>query len=121
MMVRINLLPGKRKQAKEDAGQTAQVAALILFIAVVAVCYWIWQGKKTEIATAQAGLKGAQTKIDQAQKELKAIGDLEARSITPAPSLIRPPHPAACSYTRRRRGRRATAPRARVCRGSSLS
>ena len=70
MMVRINLLPGKRKQAKEDAGQTAQVAALILFIAVVAVCYWIWQGKKTEIATAQAGLKGAQTKIDQAQKEL---------------------------------------------------
>jgi Tfp pilus assembly protein PilN len=79
MLVRINLLPGKRKQAQEDIGQHAQLAALALLIIVVGICYWIHQGKAKEVLNAQRAQKATQTKIANVQKDLSAIGDLEGR------------------------------------------
>jgi Tfp pilus assembly protein PilN len=79
MLVRINLLPGKRKQAQEGTGQAAQVAALLLLVAVVGACYWLHSAKNKEIKREKAAQAVTQGKLSDSQKKLNEIGNLEAR------------------------------------------
>jgi type IV pilus assembly protein PilN len=78
-MIRINLLPQKRRMAKTDGGQLWAVV-LVLIVAFEAVGFFIYHGNKKEELTAQRHKNAVlQDQITEAQTAVKNHADVKAQ------------------------------------------
>jgi type IV pilus assembly protein PilN len=78
-MIRINLLPQKRRAQKGEGGQLWAVA-VVLFVALEAVGFFIYHGnKKEELVTQQRRNREVQEQIDQSKNAVKSHADVKAQ------------------------------------------
>ena len=77
MMVRINLLPGKRTAKSSESKRAVIVVAVILLILEAAALYWLYDGREQEIIAQSTQNKATKGKIEQMQRDLRLVPNLE--------------------------------------------
>lgn len=79
MMVRINLLPGKKKGGGFEGGSQLIILALVLLVAELVFLYWLYDGKNGELEQKDLALKTAQAEVAELEREKRKLPDLQRR------------------------------------------
>lgn len=81
MMVRINLLPGKKRGPGGNILWRIVAVMAVLLLAELGILYMAYSSKTAELKKRAKEVQDAQTQVQKVQKEIAALPDLEKQAV----------------------------------------